>query len=89
MDAEWDGHKAESNFKKHGVDFVNAASVLYDGLAVTVPDDSVGEERFVTIGTDALGRLLVVVYTWRGETPRIISAREATARERREYEGKA
>ena len=89
MDAEWDGHKAESNLEKHGVDFVDAASVLYDELAETVPDDSAGEERFVTIGMDAFGRLLVVVYTWRGETPRIISAREATGRERREYEGKA
>ncbi len=89
MDAEWDGQKAESNLKKHGVDFVDAASALHDELAETVPDDSAREERFVTIGMDAFGRLLVVVYTWRGETPRIISAREATARERREYEGKA
>jgi len=46
-----------------------------------------GEERFVTIGMDALGRILVVVYTWRGERLRLISARKATPRERSEYEG--
>ena len=89
MDVEWDVHKAESNLDKHGVDFVDAASALYDRLAVTVPDDSVDEERYATIGIDALGRLLVVVYTWRGETPRIISARKASARECRNYEDKS
>lgn len=89
MDVEWDVHKAESNVKKHGVDFVDAASALYDEFAVTVPADSGDEEHFVTNGMDALGRLLVVVYTWRGESPRIISARKATARERRNYEDKS
>jgi len=45
------------------------------------------DDRFVTVGTDGLGRLLVVVYVWRGERVRVISAREATRRERRQYEG--
>ena len=45
-----------------------------------------GEERFVTVGTDALGRVLTVVYTWREERARLISARRATRREQREYE---
>ena len=63
---EWDSRKAESNFEKHGVDFADAATVLLDDLAVTVMDDSVDqEERYVTLGTDAIGRCLVVVYTWR------------------------
>jgi uncharacterized DUF497 family protein len=54
----------------------------------TVPDDDPDKERFVTLATDALGRLLVVVYTWRGAGPRLISARRATPSERRQYEGK-
>jgi uncharacterized DUF497 family protein len=58
-------------------------------MALTIVDDSVGEEnRFVTLGTDALGRLLVVVYTWRGDVMRLISARPATIGERRHYESK-
>ena len=61
--------------------------VLYDELAVTVADEERDEERFVIIGMDALGRLLVVVYTWRGDRVRLISARRATSRERRQYEG--
>ena len=61
MDVEWDIHKAESNVKKHRVDFVDAASPLHDELAITVPDDPGDKERFVTIGMDAFGRLLVVV----------------------------
>ena len=86
MEFEWDPDKATGNFEKHGIDFADAALVLYDDLAVTVPDDDADEERFVTLGTDALGRLLVVVYTWRDERIRIISARRATRKERRRYE---
>ena len=44
------------------------------------------EERWITLGKDAVGRLLVVVYTWRGENARLISARPATSREKRQYE---
>lgn len=62
MEVEWDANKASSNLKKHGVDFADAAAVLLDDMALTIVDDSVDEEdRLVTLGTDALGRLLVVV----------------------------
>lgn len=55
---------------------------------MTIPDeDSVDEERWVTIGQDAFGQLLVVVYTWRGVNIRVISARKANRREQKEYEG--
>ena len=84
MEVEWDASKAASNLKNHGVDFADAASVLLDDMALTILDDSVDEEdRFVTLGVDALGRLLVVVYTWRGDILRLISARPATTGERR------
>ena len=62
-------------------------SVLEDDEALTLDDDDPDEDRFITIGTDALGRILVVVYTWRDEHIRIISARKATPRERKQYEG--
>ncbi|MGH9324219.1 MAG: BrnT family toxin [Vicinamibacteria bacterium] len=89
MEFEWDAKKAASNLKNHGVDFADAASVLLEDMALTIRDDSVDEEdRFVTLGADALGRLLVVVYTWRGDVLRLISARLATAGERRRYERK-
>ena len=84
---EWDARKAASNLRKHGVDFADAAGVLYDELAVTIPAEGSDEDRFVTIGLDALGRLLVVIYPWRGDRVRLISARRATPRERRQYEG--
>ncbi len=88
VDCEWEAKKADANLAKHGVDFADAATVIHDEMAVTVPDETGSEERFVTLGSDALGRVLVVVYTWRGDTPRIISARKATPHERRTYEGK-
>jgi len=59
--------------------------VFDDERAITIFDDHPEEERFVTIGQDTSRRLLVVVYVWRGEQLRVISARKATARERREY----
>jgi uncharacterized protein len=85
---EWDPRKAAANIKKHGVDFADAATVLYDERAITIRDDEEEEERYVTIGMDALDRVLVLVYTWRGDRLRLISARRATAQERRQYEGK-
>ena len=88
MELEWDVKKAASNLKRHGVDFADAATVLFDDMAITIRDDSVDEEeRFITLGIDALGRHLVVVYTWRGDSVRLISAREAGRLERRRYEG--
>jgi uncharacterized DUF497 family protein len=73
--------------RKHGIAFADAVAALEDESALTMRDDSSDrEERLVTLGLDAFGRLLVVVYTWRGERVRLISARKATARERRRYE---
>ena len=74
MDFEWDPQKAAANFKKHGVDFADAATVLTDDSAVTILDDGSVEERHATIGVDALGRVLVVIYAWRGDRIRLISA---------------
>ncbi len=83
---EWDAHKARLNLRDHGIDFADAISALEDPRALTIADDrDENEDRLVTIGLDLLNRLLVVVYTWRGERIRLISARKATPRERRSY----
>jgi len=85
---EWDPEKAQANFAKHGVRFTESLPVFDDDLAVTLPDDESdpGERRFVSVGTGAKGRVLVVVYTWRRTNIRIISVRRAEAQERVEYE---
>jgi uncharacterized protein len=62
---------------------------LDDEQAVTIREDAEGEERYVTIGMDALGDVLVVVYTWRGDRPRLISARKAEPKEREHYGSKS
>jgi uncharacterized DUF497 family protein len=85
---EWDKEKAEKNLRKHGVDFADAVTAFSDEAALTLADDYLDEERFITVATDVLGRVLVVVYTWRKEHIRLISARRATRREQRQYEGK-
>jgi uncharacterized DUF497 family protein len=82
---EWDPRKAASNARKHGVHFADAGPVLEDDRAITLRDDAYGEERWVTIGMDAVARVLVVVYTWRGKSIRIISARLATQGEIQQY----
>jgi hypothetical protein len=87
MTYAWDPAKARANLRKHGIDFADAATVFSDDYALTIPDDNPAEERFVTIGMDALGRILVVVFTWRDRKIRIISARKAESHERRQYEG--
>ena len=88
MDFEWDEAKAESNERKHDVTFVEAMTIFADPLSVTGYDPlhAVDEERFLTMGTSVDGQLLVVSHTDRGESIRIISAREATRRERKDYE---
>jgi uncharacterized DUF497 family protein len=93
---EWDERKATANLRKHGVDFADAALVLYDDLALTTQDPGdYGEERLATVGLDPLGRILVVVYTWREQRARIIfrtpghSSRTKAVREqemKREYD---
>ena len=88
MEFEWDPSKATANLRKHGIDLADAGTVLHDEQAITIADaDSDDEDRFITLGMAALGRVLVVVYTWRENRPRLISARKATLRERRQYEG--
>ncbi|NOQ22063.1 MAG: BrnT family toxin [Candidatus Aegiribacteria sp.] len=86
---EWDTDKAESNRGKHDVSFEEATTVFADMLSSTIPDpdhSSPGEDREVTIGMSHRQRLLVVVYCKRNNNVRIINARQATLRERREYE---
>jgi uncharacterized DUF497 family protein len=84
----WDRAKVAANLNKHGVSFHEAATVLGDPLSTTFPDEShsTDERRFVTIGASRRGRLLVVAHTDRDNTIRIISARQATRRERVFYE---
>ena len=85
---EWDPEKAESNLRKHGVSFVEAASVFFDTLSVTIPDPlhSAEEDRFVITALSNRQRHLVVVHSDRGVRIRIISARLATPSERKKYE---
>lgn len=87
MEFEWDSEKAKRNHLKHDVRFQDAISVLYDECAITVTDDvsDPSEKRFVTIGMSGTGRVLVVVYTYRGEAIRIISARKAEPHEQQSY----
>lgn len=93
LDISWDPAKAQSNLAKHGVSFGLAASVLLDALALTLFDaaHSELEERWFTLGSCSEGRLLAVSHTYQHTGPihvsvRIISAREATRRERLLYE---
>jgi uncharacterized DUF497 family protein len=86
VEFEWDPNKAASNLRKHGVRFAEAATVFEDDAMLTMPDDEPGEERFVAIGIGSMGRVLVVLYTTRGDRVRIISARKATRQERSQYE---
>jgi hypothetical protein len=86
MEVEFDPDKAKSNLKKHKVCFAHAEQVLRDPMALTIEDpDSEGEVRFVTLGMDALGRVLVVVHTPRGDRVRLVSARKASAGEAERY----
>ena len=85
MKFEWDDAKARANLRKHGIDFADAATVFDDESALTVPDPGFDEDRYVTMAVDAPGRLLVVVYTWRHDRIRIISARKAGPSETRAY----
>jgi uncharacterized DUF497 family protein len=88
MEFEWDRQKAAQNLKKHRVSLDEAVTVFYDPLAATFddPDHSVGEQRLITIGYSSHHRLLVVVHAERGRSVRIISARLANARERKNHE---
>jgi hypothetical protein len=90
---EWDPPKAAANLRKHGIGFERAAGVFQDRDALSLYDRAhshAGEDRWITLGMDAHGQLLVVCHTWRetgeGEARcRIISARKATKTEARQY----
>jgi len=87
VDYQWDPKKAEINYNKHGVDFADSVGVFEDEWSLTIKEQIVGgEQRFMTIGLDFLGHVVVVVYTYRDEDIRIISARPATKAERSMYE---
>ena len=88
IEFEWDPEKAETNLRKHGVGFVEAATVLRDPLGITIfdPDHSEDEDRCLTVGISSRGRAVMVAHTDRGDTVRIISARELTRAERKAYE---
>lgn len=85
---EWDKNKASQNLNKHGVSFEEASTVFGDPLSRTIADPlhSDDEDRFIILGESHLSRLVVVVFTDRGEKIRIVSARRATRRERKDYE---
>jgi len=88
IEFEWDPKKAEGNLRKHRVAFAEAATAFADPSAITVfdPDHSRSEDRFITIGTTQRGRAIMVAHTDRGNAIRIISARELTRAERKDYE---
>ena len=87
VDVVWDPEKAETNLRKHNIRFSDAEIILSDPSALTREDmNTEGEQRFATVGMDAIGRVRVVVYTHRGEDIRLISARTATKGERKSYE---
>jgi uncharacterized DUF497 family protein len=88
MEFEWDAEKGASNLAKHGVTFAEAMTIFGDPLEIAIadPDHSESELRFLSIGLSATARLLVVAYTEREGRTRIINAREATRRERKQYE---
>ena len=86
MSFEFDPAKARTNLRKHGVSFSHAEQALRDPMAYMIDDpDSASERRFVTLGMDALGRVLVVIHTQRGERTRLISARKASRGEADRY----
>lgn len=87
MRITFDPAKYRRNLRKHQIDLAEVEGVFFDARAVTIEDRDHPEERFVTIGKDGLGRILVVAYCYRGKTElRVISARLAEPHERRIYE---
>ena len=84
----WDPKKAAENFRKHGVEFSEAVTVFADPLARIHEDPvhSVGEKREIIVGHSSSSQLLLVFFTERGRVVRLISARRATRRERKDYE---
>ena len=88
---EWDPNKAKENLEIHGVSFDEAGTAFRDTLSLTIYDPlhSEEEDRFVLLGNSHKDRLLVVVHTVRGDNIRLISARNASKKERKQYEENA
>jgi uncharacterized DUF497 family protein len=87
MSPEFDPKKNAANIAKHGVSLATGDGVLHDPLAITIEDSSaLDEPRWITVGTNSLGSLMVVVWTERGEEIRLISVRLAMPKERKSYE---
>jgi hypothetical protein len=88
MEFDWDQNKAASNLSKHGISFDEAKTVFDDPLYLDFfdPDHSYHERRYIIIGRSSNNRLLMVSYTESKNTVRLISARKATSRERKDYE---
>jgi len=88
MSVEFDPAKNKINIRRHGIDLAETEGVFFDPHAITIEDRDSDEQRFLTIGSDVFGRILVVCYTWRGDDViRVISAREAEPLEHKDYEG--
>jgi uncharacterized DUF497 family protein len=87
VDIEFDPIKASANLRQHKVSFAHAEQALRDPRALTIEDpDSIDEQRLITLGMDALGRLIIVVHTPRANTTRLISARKASKGESEQYD---
>jgi hypothetical protein len=87
MEIRWDPKKAEANYRKHRIRFSDAETVLFDPMTLTIEDQIIDQEqRFLSVGSDAFGRILVIVYAYHGDTIRLISARKVTPKERKYYE---
>ena len=87
MHVTWDPNKAKINFKNHKIRFSDAEMVFYDPFAMTLEAQVVAaEQRFVTIGSDTVGRIIAIVYSYRADNIRLISASKATPTERKQYE---
>jgi uncharacterized DUF497 family protein len=83
----WDPAKDAQNQRKHGIAFADAVVIVDDPYALSREDTNAqGEQRFIVTGMDVFGRILTMVYTYTENEIRVISARRASAQERRAYE---
>jgi uncharacterized DUF497 family protein len=85
MEYEWDPKKAKINLLKHGIRFVEAVAVFQDDNALRIDDPHPDEDRHIILGLDDTARLLIIIYTWRNDVIRIISARKASQHEEEQY----
>ena len=86
MEIEFDPAKARTSLAKHKISFAHAEQALRDPMAITIEDpDSEGEQRFISLGVDSIGRILIIIHTPRGDRTRLISARKASKGEIESY----